>query len=80
MFHSKICSIHFMKDLQKRFDPTVEHTVGRKIAERSARGRLTHQQLGREGRDSSADGVARKTSLSSGVPSTAAVRRQLSRL
>ena len=40
-----------------RFDPTVEHTVGRKIAVRSARGRLTHQQPRQESRDSSADGV-----------------------
>ena len=35
----------------------MEHAVGRKIAERSTRGRLTHQQPRRESRESSADGV-----------------------
>ena len=41
-----------------RFDPTVEHAVGRKIAERSARGRLTYQQPHQESRDPSTDGVS----------------------
>ena len=40
-----------------RFDSTVEHAVVRRIAERSARGRLTHQQPHRDARESSADGV-----------------------
>ena len=40
-----------------RFDPTVEHAVGRRVAEKSARSRLAQQQQQRGPRESSADGV-----------------------
>ena len=40
-----------------RFDPTVEHAVGRRVAEKSARSRVAHQQQLRGTRESSADGV-----------------------
>ena len=39
----------------QKFNPTVEHAVGRRIAERSARGRVAQPQ--RNPRESSADGV-----------------------
>ena len=40
-----------------RFDPTVEHAVGRRVAEKSARSRAAQQQQLRGPRESSADGV-----------------------